>query len=65
MNEQNKEPEVVLASNNGIISIALQVYAEFVEKQGGCKRVFDRATELSAIFMNKDSSEKYDFGVEL
>ena len=60
MNEQIKNQELVFESDNGIISLALQVYSEFVGKHGGNKDLLDRVNELSIIFRNKDSSKKYD-----
>ena len=50
-----KEVEV-LQTDNGIISIALQIYASFVQKELGDQRLCDRAIELSYIF--RDMGDK-------
>lgn len=52
-----KEVEV-LQTDNGIISIALQIYASFVQKELGDQRLCDRAIELSYIFRDMGDKEK-------
>lgn len=53
-----KEVEV-LQTDNGIISVALQVYAGFVQKELGDQRLCDRAIELSCIFRDM-GDKKYE-----
>ena len=60
----NKDPEEVLNSDNGIISMALQVYADWAEETSGDYKgnthLIDRARELSIVFRDMDSKERYE-----
>lgn len=56
--------EVVLETDNGIIATALEIYADFIKNAGGNSQLLDRVNELSVIFRDKDSTEKYEIGVE-
>jgi len=62
----SNEEITVLETDNGIIATALKVYVEFATKSNytGNRQLLDRASELSAIFRDKDPNQKYDFGVE-
>jgi hypothetical protein len=61
----NKEV-IVLETDNGIIATALKVYVEFATQSTytGNRQLLDRALELSAIFRDKDPTQKYNFDVE-
>lgn len=51
-----KEVEL-LQTDNGIISVALQIYAGVVQKELGDQRLCDRAIELSYIFRDMEDKE--------
>jgi hypothetical protein len=59
----NNEPDEVLNNDNGIISAALQVYADWAEQIAGDYTgntpLIDRARELSIIFRGMDSTQRY------
>jgi hypothetical protein len=60
----NNESDDILNSDNGIISMALQVYADWAEEMAGNYTgnswLVDRARELSILFRDMDSKEKYE-----
>ena len=60
----NNDPDVVLNNDNGIISAALQVYADWAEQIAGDYTgnapLIDRARELSIIFRGMDSTQRYE-----
>jgi hypothetical protein len=60
----NNDPDVVLNNDNGIISMALQVYADWAEEMAGNytgnTSLIDRARELSVIFRDMDSTQQYE-----
>jgi hypothetical protein len=60
----NNDPDVVLNNDNGIISMALQVYADWAEEMAGNYKgntpLIDRARELSVLFRDMDSTQRYE-----
>lgn len=56
----NTDPDKVLDSDNGIISLALQIYAKFVTDMNGDEALHDRAMELSVLFRDMDPNHKYE-----
>jgi len=64
MQTMNNEPEEVLNSDNGIISMALQVYATWAEETSGDYKgntpLIDRARELSILFRDMNSTQRYE-----
>ena len=56
----NTDPDKVLDSDNGIISLALQVYADFVKDMKGDDHLYDRAMELSYLFRDMNPEQKYE-----
>ena len=60
--------EKVLESDNGIIATALELYSDFIKKSRGSytgnQPLLDRVNELQVIFQDKDSSQRYELGVE-
>jgi len=59
----NTEPDDILNNDNGIISVALQVYANWAEETSGDYKgntpLIDRARELSILFRDMDSTQRY------
>ena len=51
----------VLQYDNGIIAMALMVYAKIAIEEGAPSDLVDRANELYFIFTNKSNTEKYEF----
>lgn len=51
----------VLQYDNGIIAMALMVYAKIAVEEGAPSDLIDRANELYFIFTNKSTTEKYEF----
>ena len=51
----------VLQYDNGIIAMALMVYARIAREEGAPQNLIDRANELYFIFTNKSTIEKYEF----
>ena len=51
----------VLQYDNGIIAMALMVYAKMAREEGSPSDLVDRANELYFIFTNKSNTEKYEF----
>lgn len=60
----NNEPDEVLNNDNGIISIALQLYANWAEETSGNYKgntlLIDRARELSILFRDMNSTQRYE-----
>jgi hypothetical protein len=60
----SNEPDEVLNSDNGIISTALQVYADWAVQMAGDytgnSRLVDRARELSILFRDMDPKQQYE-----
>jgi hypothetical protein len=60
----NNDPDEVLNNDNGIIALALQVYANWAEETSGDYKsntpLIDRARELSIIFRDMDSTQRYE-----
>ncbi len=60
----NNEPDEVLNNDNGIIAIALQLYADWAQETSGDYKgntpLIDRARELSIIFRGMDSTQRYE-----
>jgi len=60
----NNEPDDILNHDNRIISVALQVYANWAEETSGDytgnSRLVDRARELSILFRDMDSTQRYE-----
>lgn len=53
--------DTVLNSDNGLIAIALEMYAQRASEMGGDPRLIDKATNLSFIFKNKPANQEYDW----
>ena len=53
--------ELVFDSDNGIIALALAMYANTALEMGGDQRLIDRASELEFIFKNKPTDQRYDW----
>ena len=58
MSELSPEGEMVLDSDNGIISVALKMYANFVEKEGGCNLLWQRATDMHYEYKDKKNANE-------
>ena len=60
----NKDPDEVLNNDNGIIAMALQVYATWAEETSGDYTgntpLIDRAREFSILFRDMDSTQQYE-----
>lgn len=60
----NNDPDEVLNSDNGIISTALGVYADWAEQMAGDytgnSGLIDRARELSILFRDMDPTQRYE-----
>lgn len=54
----NNDPDVVLKTENGLISIAMQMYAESVLQMGGDVALYDRAMEIHYKFKDLDKDEQ-------
>jgi hypothetical protein len=46
MNELSPEGEDVMESDSGMISVALKMYADFIEKEGGSDILWQRVMDL-------------------
>lgn len=55
----------VLQYDNGIIAMALLVYAKIAVEESAPSALIDRANELYFIFTNKSNTEKYEFPEEI
>ena len=60
----NNDPDEVLNNDNGIIALALQVYADWAEETRGDYKgntpLIDRARELSVLFRDMNSTQRYE-----
>lgn len=53
--------DLVYNSDNGIITLALQMYIQTATEMGGNQHLIDRAGELEFIFKNKPTTERYEW----
>ena len=60
----SNDSDNVLNNDNGIIAVALQLYANWVEETSGDYKgnipLIDRARELSMLFRDMDSTQQYE-----
>ena len=54
----NNDPDVVLKTENGIISMALYVYAQQILTMGGDDELHDRAMNLYYKFRDLDNKDE-------
>ena len=59
----SNDSDNVLNNDNGIIAVALQLYANWAEETSGDYKgntpLIDRARELSMLFRDMDSTQRY------
>lgn len=53
--------DLVYNSDNGIITLALQLYIKTAIEMGGDQKLIDRASELEIIFKNRSARQFYDY----
>jgi hypothetical protein len=60
----SNDSDNVLNNDNGIIAVALQLYANWAEETSGDYKgntpLIDRARELSMLFRDMDSTQQYE-----
>ena len=54
----NNDPDVILNTENGLISTALFVYAQKVLEMGGDDALYDRAMDLYYKFRDLDNKDE-------